>query len=295
MPDVAPPPAPPPGVEPLPLAERIARLEERTAPRPKTWMELLQAYGGILSLAIAMLYSFPLGVWDRWFETEATRSRQELTALRDSLERVAQMQVEGARAASGIREPMLLDTVMRSTNNRILLTLAPREARFLERQNEFAPSEQVMIGLLFAFVEKAPTALAFFRAAQAKDDPLIRLEAQRAEAGLLFRPSAIQDLGRARSVFAALQRPLPPQAGFALHTVQINALRDWALNEFTLGDPSCGRELYHRLEARLIQMEPLMNDNGMFGTQVMSLFVRFIAQPPVPGPGCPAPERAHPG
>jgi len=258
-------------------------------------MELLQAYGGILSLAIAMLYSFPLGVWDRWFETEATRSRQELTALRDSLERVAQMQVEGARAASGIQDPMLLDTVMRSTNNRILLTLAPREARFLQRQHEFAPSEQVMIGLLFSFVEKVPTALAFFRSAQEKDDPLIRLEAQRAEAGLLFRPSAIQDLAQARSVFAELQRLLPPQAGFGLHTVQINALRDWALNEFTLGEPSCGRELVRRLEARLIEMAPLMTDNGMFATQVMSLFARFLAQPPAPGPGCPAPAGARSG
>ena len=47
--------------------KRISVLEERTAPKPKALVERITAWGGVATFLLAFLYTFPLGVWEKFW------------------------------------------------------------------------------------------------------------------------------------------------------------------------------------------------------------------------------------
>lgn len=47
---------------PTTVLERLAILEERTHPKPKSVVDRLKDWGGVASLVIAIAYSFPIGL-----------------------------------------------------------------------------------------------------------------------------------------------------------------------------------------------------------------------------------------
>ena len=48
----------------LAFDERLAVLEERTKPKPRTIYDRIKDWAGVLTFVIAVLYTYPLGVWD---------------------------------------------------------------------------------------------------------------------------------------------------------------------------------------------------------------------------------------
>ncbi len=48
----------------LAFDERLAVLEERTKPKPRTIYDRIKDWAGVLTFVIAVLCTYPLGVWD---------------------------------------------------------------------------------------------------------------------------------------------------------------------------------------------------------------------------------------
>src|SRR3954469_20049152 len=78
--------------------ERLAALDERTTPKPKTLTDRVEDWAGVGTLAIALLYTFPLGVWDRFFVTEHQQRQKETDELRSLIVKLAEKDADLARA-----------------------------------------------------------------------------------------------------------------------------------------------------------------------------------------------------
>jgi hypothetical protein len=69
----------------LNVGRRLAVLEERTKPKPKSIVENITQWGGVATFLLALLYAFPLGVWDRVFVTPEDEVRSLIVKLTGSM------------------------------------------------------------------------------------------------------------------------------------------------------------------------------------------------------------------
>lgn len=68
----------------LDVDRRLAVLEERTKPKPKSFIEHITQWGGVATFLLALLYTFPLGVWDRFFVSQEEEVRNLIIKLTDA-------------------------------------------------------------------------------------------------------------------------------------------------------------------------------------------------------------------
>jgi hypothetical protein len=68
---------------PSDIDRRLSVLEERTKPKPKSLVEIVTQWGGVATFILALLYTFPLGVWDRFFVSPVDQERALISKLTD--------------------------------------------------------------------------------------------------------------------------------------------------------------------------------------------------------------------
>lgn len=254
------------------IKERLAALEERTRPKRKSLMDRVKDWGGITSLIIALAYSFPLGLWDRFIEPEKQRLDREITQLRAVVEDSTVMMIDGVQALSGVRDPTLYDLVQRSVNTRLFIMMSKHKEAFTRRIDEFAPPEALVIGYNFLSTNQPSAALTFFRHAEAKanDDLIAQTEAIRLQAKTLFVPGPLQDKVAARELFAEAAADLLQQRNHHSIGSYMTLTSEWGIFELLDGDWECGQKQISEAQRTYNQYAQFMNDQGNFG--------RLIAQ-----------------
>ncbi len=90
---------------PAELSEQVAVLRERTEPKPKSVIQNIQAWSGVMTAVIALLYTIPLGVWDRWFESHAQAEARKLDGLRSAIVQLAELEARALQGWSEISDP----------------------------------------------------------------------------------------------------------------------------------------------------------------------------------------------
>jgi tetratricopeptide (TPR) repeat protein len=65
------------------LDRRLSILEERTAPKPKPFIERINAWSGIATFLLAVIFTYALGAWDRFFVSPVTERRNLIGKLTD--------------------------------------------------------------------------------------------------------------------------------------------------------------------------------------------------------------------
>jgi len=272
---------------PMGVEERLAVLEERTRPKPKGWLDLLKEWGGAGSLAIALLYSFPLGVWDRFVVSREERAGRELAELRGVLDKASEIFVQGAEALGGLQDPTLYDLVTRSTNNRIFLVMEQREAAFSRRRADLRPTEQVMTGLLFATANKPARAVEFLEAVPETADPILRAEAARQLAKIHFLPSRQQDADAARGQFRRGLDILGPERSPLAQGMRLDLLGEWGGMEMRFGDWSCGQRLINDSIRQATSLGDMLGDRGNTLRLLVQEAQSLQRAPGQPAAGCP--------
>lgn len=76
---------------------RLAVLEERTKPKEKTILDRIKDWSGVLTFVVAVLYTYPLGVWDRFVVTAEQQKIKEIGELRATIVRVTELDSETFR------------------------------------------------------------------------------------------------------------------------------------------------------------------------------------------------------
>jgi hypothetical protein len=280
-------PAAAPQAPPSPsVAERLATLEERTAARPKTWLDRLKDWGGVASLVIAIGYSFPLGVWEKFFLPEQQREAAEIQKLRDVIEQTTTILSDGARSIAAIQDPFLKDTAARAVNTRIFLLLSKHQGDFEKHGKRLTAPELLVVGHNFSMTNQAAAALPFFEAALAVAGPDVqsRFEAMRQIAKTKFAPGAQQDRLAARQSFASAVQLAARAATLKLHAASLTA--EWALFELIDGDWACGQTKLADARLQLAELAPMMNDNGNFTRLIEQRTAGLTPQPAQPAIGC---------
>jgi len=67
------------------LIDRVSLLEERTKDKQKTVIDRVKEWSGVATAVFAILYTIPLGVWDRFVLTSEQRSEREVAELRGTI------------------------------------------------------------------------------------------------------------------------------------------------------------------------------------------------------------------
>lgn len=250
------------------VAERLAALEERTAPKPKTIINTVKDWGGVASLVIAIGYSFPLGIWEKFIEPEKRRVAAELQSLRNVIEETTTIHAEGARTLSSIQDPYLKDTAGRAISTRIYLQMSKHRIQFEKYRSILTPPELLIIGNNFSMTGQEEAALPFFEAAQANAglDVQSKMEAMRQRAKILFSPGPLQNRKESRKIF---DEAIVAMASIrSMKFASMSLLFEWALFELLDGDWTCGQEKLAAAKTALNELSPYMNDNGNFAKLV---------------------------
>jgi hypothetical protein len=241
----------------LPFRERLAR-------KRKSFLDLVKDWGGVASLVIAIGYSFPLGIWEKFIQAEQQRTAAEVKSLRSVIEETVSILTEGTRTLSATQDPFLYDTAARAINTRIFLQMAKHREMFEKHRNELTPPELLVIGNNYTMTGQPELALPFFSAAEekAKTDMQSRYEAMRQRAKIRFSPGPLQDRPESRKSFqtAVAAMAQTPSLRFA----SVSLLSEWALFELLDGDWSCGQQKLAEAKRTLEDLAPYMNDNGNF-------------------------------
>ena len=277
----------PPSMPVIPtVSERLAALEERTAPKPKTIIDRIKDWGGVASLVIAIGYSFPLGIWEKFIEPENRRIASELQSLRNVIEETTTILAEGARTLSSIQDPFLYDTAGRAINTRIYLQMSKHRVQFEKYRSILTPPELLIVGNNFSMTGQAEAALPFFEAAQANAglDVQSKMEAMRQRAKILFGPGPLQNRKESRKNFneAIVAMASIPSMKFA----SMSLLSEWALFELLDGDWTCGQEKLAAAKAALNELSPYMTDNGNFAKLVTQRTQSLSLRPGQTTAGC---------
>lgn len=272
----------------LSVRERLAALEERTTPRPKSLIDRVKDWGGLASLVIAIAYSFPIGLWDRFIEPEKKRVAQEIADLRSAIEQSTIMMSDGARALAGISDPFLYDIVGRSVNTRLYVLMTKHKAGFERHKDAFAAPEALVVGYNFLSTNQVEAALAFFRHAQdhAGGDLVTEVEAMRMSAKALFMQGPLQDKLAARKIFSEAISRVERYRSYQALSSYISLTAEWGLFELLDGDWVCGQEKIDLTRKAYADYSPFLNDQGNFGRLVEQKVKILRPRPGQPVVGC---------
>jgi hypothetical protein len=273
---------------PATVLERLAILEERTHPKPKSVVDRLKDWGGVASLVIAIAYSFPIGLWDRFIEPEKKKAEQEVADLRSTIEQSTIMMADGARALAGISDPFLYDVVGRSVNTRLYVLMAKHKAAFHRHKDAFTAPESLVIGYNFLSTNQIEAALIFLQHAQdqAGGDLATEVEAMRLRAKALFIQGPLQDRATARSIFAAAISRTEQHRSHQAISSYISLTAEWGLFELLDGDWACGQKQIALTRRAYAGFAPFMNDHGNFGRLVEEKTKALAPRPGQSMSGC---------
>lgn len=268
--------------------QRLATLEERTTSKPKTFLEKLQAYGGLIAVVIAVGYSWPLGVWDRFVVSQEKALEGKLGDIRESLTRATGLYVDVGRLQSSIANPEMRDFATRSTFNQVLLLLTKHDADYTKYRDKLFPEELLMIGIIYQSLYRIEDSLRFFEYVVEHPNALefILLEANRQIAKSYMFPSPIQNVVKARGIYKTIVPKALQSQRLEMVSGAIFIQSEWGFLEMAAGDWQCGIQNMDDAISRLKAMQPLLNDQGNMMNLLVAKRQSVSPKPGQPQVGC---------
>jgi hypothetical protein len=107
---------------------RLAVLEERTRPKTKTIFDRIKEWSGVLTFVIAVLYTYPLGVWDRFIVTAKEQREKEIDELRTTIGKLVATDSEAFRTIPTLvqsQQQALYAQAMNAQKNALLAPKIP--------------------------------------------------------------------------------------------------------------------------------------------------------------------------
>jgi hypothetical protein len=226
----------------------------------------LKEWGGLASLIIAVGYSFPLGVWDRFIASEQERTARAISSLRAAVAESADIVADAGRTLSGIIDPVYRDQVARAFNTKMLILMATNERAIELYMHKLTPHELGLVAYNYQLIDRLDRTVALYDVALAMPEAsgTLRVELQRLKGQALFYPSQFQDLPLARKSYADAREAATTIRGLPGVRIQISVLGDWARAELTAGDWQCGRILFAAAEELVQRHSAALGERGQY-------------------------------
>jgi hypothetical protein len=126
--------------------ERLAVLEERTKPKPRTIYDRVKDWAGVLTFVVAVLYTYPLGMWDRFIVTSQQQHAKEVADLRSVILRLTDADAELVRAVSRTSDISVQNALGAFANARKAAILTPSITLIETRYSELTGAELLLLG-----------------------------------------------------------------------------------------------------------------------------------------------------
>ena len=252
------------------LEARISIIEERTRPKPKSTLDKIKDWGGVVTLIIAFAYSFPLGLWDRFIVSKEKRQQEEIVQLRNVIDQTSALLIEEGKTQLSLVDPLVKDIVNRAYSSRISILMANNRDKFEKNMLTFSPFELMVIGYNFQSSNQIDLSIPYYIEAQnkAKGDLTAEAEALRLLATARFMKGTIEgtieskNLARVLyqdSINKALAQGTPNSTYNAMYTAT-----HWGILELNNGDWACGKKQIALARNIYSNIYLSLNDNGQF-------------------------------
>jgi hypothetical protein len=241
---------------------RLAVLEERTKPKPKTVFERIKDWSGILTFVIAVLYTYPLGVWDRFVVTAKEQKTKEIADLRSIILQLTQADAENVRAVISTSDAQAQTMLGQIANARRGALLAPNLALIEKHYSELTGGELELIGYQLNLVgDQGPLVVKILESATQKmivaKNNLAAADAYRIEAQLYGPYGSLgPNVQQARTILQkAVVLTLTAEPARSLPNA-IAVAMDWANLEAVAGDWACTEKLANWLISQFQYSNP---------------------------------------
>lgn len=275
------------------VAARLAVLEERTNPKRKSHLDRLKDWGGVITLVIAVFYTFPTTYIQQWIDP----GKKEQEELRGVLEQSTMVLAEGIKAVASTSDPSAKQQLNRYYNTRAYLIMARHEAKLFKFAEKLTTPELMVAGWNFHAVDRSDLSHKLFDVAlqrlERSIDPktgrmpemVTYFQIMRGKAQANFAPGALQNIKGGRLIFekaaGLTKNAISVQEKLGL----IDVLHAWAGMERMYGDWRCSqvklnsaRELHQTIADQLF-------DNGVYFQQ-LTLTANIPQKPNQPEIGC---------
>ncbi len=275
------------------LVQRVAMLEERTKPKQKTLLDKLKDWGGVGTLLIALIYTFPSNLYQQTFQPEK-KAREDLRLI---IEQSTMILADGLKAASSTSNPSSASQLNRYYTTRAYLVMARQQESLLKYKDQLTPTELMVVGMNFSIVNRPDLALIFLDASlsqiqrikeikgDAAEELVTQLQALRLKAQLMFLPSKLQHLSTGRNAFkeaiAIAQTSKSVQEKLSL----IDLHHSWAGLERLHGDWACSETQLNAALEILQSIQSQLFDNQQL-QQTLIVTSQLPSRPQQPRQGC---------
>jgi hypothetical protein len=246
---------------------------------------------------LALLYTFPLGVWDRVVVTPEQRRDSRVAEVRNAIVQLAEFEASTARSYGSISDPTVRAYFSRAMGSQRAAMLFRIEPMIAGIENRLSVPELILLAYNLAQAGKAARADALYgqalRLAAGDDVPVtLRADIHRMRAQLVATLPGGLDLGRLRADYRTNLGLLMATRSPGLMVQAANSGFEWSLYELAQGDWTCGE----RLGAWARQVYgglPLAGPDAATIAQAYEAQRRLVApRSGTPGQGCDAETEA---
>ncbi len=274
------------------IEERVAILEERTRPKKKHLMDHVKEWGGVATLVVALLYTFPLGVWDRFYITTKAREAAQISNLRATAIQLAELDGDWAKSAGSIPTAELQTMAMRALGSKKIALLSDKLENLKQHEEKLTAPELILFAYSISQMNMPDLAdrlyTTAYRKAQTDNNiglsaDILRLKAQ----AYLSRVTGL-DLGRMRELYSNSVIQLMPLETDAFVLQTAFNLFEWAQIELAKGDWVCGQQLATLAMGKLSNLTPIGTPVMQYRQQFSMSLKQYVMQQDQPRIGCPA-------
>jgi hypothetical protein len=275
------------------VATRLAVLEERTTPKPKTLLDKLKDWGGLITLVIAVFYTFPTTYVQQWIDP----GKKEQEELRGIIEQSTMVLAEGIKAVASTNDQIAKQQLNRYYHTRAYLIMAHHEEKLFQFADKLTPPELMVAGLNFNTVDRSDLSHKLFDVAlkklEASIDPktgrmqemVTYFQIMRGKAQADFAPGALQNIKRGRAVFEKATGMSKTAQSVQEKLGLIDVLNTWAGMERLHGDWRCSQEKLNSARELHQTIADQLFDNGLFFQQ-LAFTAQIPQKPNQPEIGC---------
>jgi hypothetical protein len=214
---------------------RLAVLEERTKPKPKTFIENVTQWGGVATFLLALLYTFPLGVWDRFFVTPEDEVRSLIIKLTDA-------DTEFLKVSQSL-PPSQMFSIALSVKAKKTALLLPDKPLVLKWQKALSAAEVELLAFQAQSIGDPDMADKLYSTAlskaKAENNLGLLADIYRMQASLFATPGTPEtNLTKARESFTEALRNFTLSGSNPAFTAM--TIWNWANFEVNVGSKACG-------------------------------------------------------
>jgi tetratricopeptide (TPR) repeat protein len=237
------------------------------AKRPfhKKALEFVKDWGGIATVSIAVAYTFPFSVIERylsWTEYSVSETRKALT---DASALIADSVMNSAKIADWQTRAFVSDTY----NSRIYNILVTHLTTFESAKKKLSHSELLTLAAILSLAGLATDALPYYEAAITKatetKNTAALVNIYRGKGSALFTPGPVFDLDAARTAYQEVFNRIPKTTDLQSQSTYLMFLTELAAFELKQGDWKCGQIIYKEAKEPLQILATVdQNASGMY-------------------------------